>query len=215
MDPIRILIAEDQTIVREALCKLLDFEEDIEVVGEAKNGLEAISRVKDFVPDIVLMDINMPEVDGVEATRVIKKESPHTKIIILTVHKEEEHLFSAIKAGAIGYIVKETSSKNLLETIRAVFQGETLLSPSIAIQLLNEFKQITEKEKSRDLFSSLTKREQEVLKQISTGKSNKEIAEILYISEATVKTHITNILQKLHVNDRTQAAIYALKRGFD
>ncbi|MEW6606656.1 MAG: response regulator transcription factor [bacterium] len=211
----KILIAEDQTLFREALCKLLEFEEDIEVVGEAKNGVEAVSKVKDSVPDIVLMDIDMPKLDGVTATRMIKKESPHTKIIILTVHKEEEHLFSAIKAGAIGYVVKENGSKNLLSSIRAVFRGETLLSPSIAIKLLKEFKRLTEEGVSKDIFNSLTKREQEVLKQLSAGKSNKEIANALYISEATVKTHITNILEKLHVNDRTQAAIYALKRGFD
>ncbi len=215
MDTIRMLVADDHAIIREGLCKILEFEKDIEVVGEAKNGIEAAQKVKDLVPDIVLMDIDMPELDGIATTRMIKKESPHTKVIILTVHKEEEHLFSAIKAGAIGYILKEDDSKNLLSSIRAAFKGETLLSPSIAIQLLNEFKQITDKEVSRDLLNLLTKREQEVLKQISTGKSNKEIADFLCISEATVKTHITNILQKLHVNDRTQAAIYALKNFYD
>lgn len=216
MDKIRVFIADDHSIFREGLRKVLEQEEDIEVIGEAGTGSEAVEKAGDLAPDILLMDINMPEMNGLSATRTIKSKTPHIRIIILTVYEDKNHLFEAIKAGALGYLLKDVRPEDLLKTIRTVFRGEALLSPSIARQLLKEFSRLSEQKKDKelkDILTPLTKREKEILSQITEGKPNKEIANSLFISKGTVKKHIDNIFYKLHVNTRTEAALIAQKEG--
>jgi two-component system NarL family response regulator len=210
---IRVLIADDQALFRRGLYVVLGTEDHIEVVGEAANGEEAVALAAEMVPDVVLMDVRMPRMNGIEAARQIKKEHPGTKILMLTVSDDEEDLYEAVKAGANGYLLKEISVDEVAEAIRAVVQGQSLISPSMASKLLNEFNALAKKAEERQQYPtpSLTTRELEVLKLVAKGMSNREIADALYISENTVKNHVRNILEKLHLHSRMEAVIYAVR----
>lgn len=211
-DTIRVFLCDDHTLFREGLRKLLELEKDIEIVGEASGGFETIQKVKRASPDIILMDIGMPEMDGVTATGKIKREFPRINIIILTIYEDEPHIFEAIKAGAMGYVLKDITSDELIKAIHRVYSGEALIQPVIATKVLKEFVMMDKRKMrgSKKVLDELTERETEVLRLIALGGSNKEIASKLNISEKTVKNHISNIFQKLHVNSRTKAALYAL-----
>ena len=206
-DRITVLIVDDHAIVRQGLRTYLELYPDIEVVGEAADGDEAIARARELLPDIVLMDLVMPRRDGVEATRAITAMSPSTRVIVLTSFSEDEKIFASIKAGAQGYLMKDVDPRDLVRAIRTVHRGEAQLDPEIARKLMQEFTNPQPSPPRHDL----TDRELEVLGLIAQGKSNKEISEELVLSEKTVKTHVSNILQKLHLSDRTQAAVYALR----
>ena len=211
---VRLFLCDDHTLFRQGIRKLLELEHNIQIVGEANNGEEMLDMLKNTGPDIILMDIGMPEMDGVTATYKIKKILPHTNIIILTVYEDEPHIFAAIKAGAMGYLLKDVSIDELIEAIRKVNKGEALIQPIIATKVLKEFAMLDKRKiKEGDKFyNDLTEREKEILRLIALGGTNKEIANKLGISEKTVKNHISNIFQTLHVNNRTQAAIYALDK---
>lgn len=210
---IRVLIADDQALFRRGLYVVLGTEDGIEVVAEAENGEEAVDKARELAPDVVLMDVRMPRVNGIEAARRIRAEVPTTKILMLTVSDEEDDLYEAIKAGANGYLLKEISVEEVAEAIRAVTQGQSLISPSMASKLLNEFNALVKKAEEKQQFPApaLTAREVEVLRLVAKGMSNREIAEELYISENTVKNHVRNILEKLHLHNRMEAVIYAVR----
>ena len=207
-EKISLVIVDDHAIVRQGLRTYLELQPDIEVVGEASDGREAIGLVRDTLPDIVLMDLVMPNVDGVEATRTITMLSPSSRVIVLTSFSEDEKVFASIKAGAQGYLMKDVLPQELVRAIRTVHRGEAQLDPEIARKLMQEFTNPQPATPKHDL----TERELEVLRLIAQGKSNKDISEDLVLSEKTVKTHVSNILQKLHLTDRTQAAVYALRQ---
>ena len=213
-DSIRVFLCDDHTLFRQGIRKLLELEDDIEIVGEASNGEEMLDMLKKASPDVVLMDIGMPTMDGVTATYKIKKTSPGTNIIILTVYEDEPHIFQAIKAGAMGYLLKDVSADELIKAIRKVYKGEALIQPVIAAKVLKEFTMLDKRKikEGNKFYSGLTEREKEILRLITLGGTNKEIANKLHISEKTVKNHISNIFQTLHVNNRTQAAVYALEK---
>jgi DNA-binding NarL/FixJ family response regulator len=203
----RVIIADDHTLIRDGLRKILSFHEDIEVAGEARNGNEACALAFKTVPDVVLMDINMPCMNGIEATRKIKAAYPKMGIIALSIHDDEEYVFELSKAGVSAYVLKDIDSESLVETIRTVARGESVFQPSITKKLLGEFRRMA----GTDSTAHLSRREIEVLAMITSGKTNREIGAGLYISEKTVKNHLTNIFRKLNVTDRTQAAMYAVK----
>ncbi len=211
--PVRVLIADDQPLFRRGLWVVLGTDDRIEVVAEAENGEEAIARAVELAPDVVLMDVRMPKVNGIEAARVISQQVPTTKIIMLTVSDEEDDLYEAIKAGATGYLLKEISVEEVAEAIQAVVQGQSLITPSMASKLLTEFQKLsTRTEETAQLPSpTLTPRELEVLKLVAKGMSNREIGDELFISENTVKNHVRNILEKLHLHSRMEAVIYAVR----
>jgi len=206
--PISVLIVDDHAVVRQGLRSFLELQPDIQVAGEASDGEEALAQAKALLPDIILMDLVMPNVDGVSAIRSITAAVPSTKILVLTSFSEDEKVFASIKAGAHGYLMKDVLPPELVKAIRTVYRGEAQLHPEIARKLMNEFSTPAPAPARHDL----TDRELDVLRLIAQGKSNKEIAEVLVLSEKTVKTHVSNILQKLHLSDRTQAAVYALKQ---
>jgi NarL family two-component system response regulator LiaR len=208
-EPIRVLVVDDHAVVRQGLRAFLDVQEDVEVVGEATNGVEAVEQTRQLLPDVVLMDLVMPEMDGIEATRKIRALSPRTQVIVLTSFAEDEKVFPSIKAGALGYLLKDVSPAELVKAIQAAHRGEAQLHPEIARKLMDEFSTRAKE----PIPGDLTERELEVLRLIARGQSNRQIAEELVISEKTVKTHVSNILSKLHLTDRTQAAIYALREG--
>ena len=214
MDEIRLLIAEDEPVARQAMARLFDLEDDIKVVGEAPNGEIAIDLARQALPDVILMDIRMPKLDGISATQTIKKEMPNVAIVILTIYDDDASVFEAIKAGAIGYILKDSPIDNALAAVRAAYKGEGMMHPAVAARVMREFARV-QNERTADMkvFADLTDREREILKLVAVAKSNKEIAEELFISEKTVKNHISNILFKLQANDRTEAALYAAKHG--
>lgn len=207
-DRITVIIVDDHAIVRQGLRTYLQLQPDIEVIGEAPNGKEALAMVADSLPDIVLMDLVMPVMDGVEATRAVRTLSPNTRVIVLTSFSEDEKVFASIKAGAQGYLMKDVHPSDLVTAIRTVNRGEAQLDPEIARKVMHEFANPAPTTPKHDL----TERELEVLKLIAQGKSNKDISDELVLSEKTVKTHVSNILQKLHLSDRTQAAVYALRQ---
>jgi two-component system, NarL family, response regulator LiaR len=211
---VRVFLCDDHTLFRQGIRKLLELERDIEVVGEESNGQAMLENLKKINPDVILMDIAMPGMNGVVATSRVKKILPQTRIIILTVYEDETHVFNAIKAGAMGYLLKDVSIDELVEAIHSVYKGEALIQPRIAAKVLKEFTMLDKRTmKDGDKFyNDLTEREKEVLRLIALGGSNKEIAQKLGISEKTVKNHISHIFQILHVNNRTQAAIYALEQ---
>ena len=212
-DCIRVFLCDDHTLFRQGIRKLLELEKDIEVVGEASNGVEMLGRLKKTGPDIILLDIGMPQMDGVTATYKTKKLLPHSNIIILTVYEDEPHIFEAIKAGAMGYLLKDVTIDELIGAIHKVYRGGALIQPIIAIKVLKEFAMSDKRKiKANDKFSGLTEREKEVLRLITLGGTNKEIAQRLAITEKTVKNHISNIFQTLQVNNRTKAALYALDK---
>lgn len=219
MDRIGVLIVDDHAMVRQGLRTFLSLHDTIEVVGEAANGLEAVEQVRQRRPDVVLMDLVMPELDGIEATRRIRTLSPETQVLALTSFTEDEKVFPAIEAGALGYLLKDVSPEDLVQAIEAAHRGEAQLHPDITKKLMG---QMVARARQPDLAPAktkksgpdeLTERELEVLRLIATGLSNREIAQALTIAEKTVKTHVSNILSKLHLADRTQAAIYALQEG--
>jgi NarL family two-component system response regulator LiaR len=210
-DKIEVLIVDDHPVVRQGLRALLELEEDIEVVGEAGNGVEAAQKVKELVPDVVLMDLAMPEMDGVAAAAKIRELSPKTRVLVLTNFAEDEQVFGAMKAGATGYLLKDVEPTDLVQAIKSAHQDEPALSPLIAKKLIGEFTQPKSKQPISE--TELTPKEREVLRLVAKGKSNKEIAVSLFISEKTVKTHIGNILSKLYLSNRTEAALYALRQG--
>jgi NarL family two-component system response regulator LiaR len=204
---IGVLIADDHPVVRQGLRTFLETQDGLEVVGEASDGAEALELVQRLVPDVVLMDLVMPGLDGVEATRRIRGLSPTTKVIVLTSFDDDEKVFPSIKAGAAGYLLKDVRPHDLVEAIRTVQRGEALLAPSVAAKLMQEVAG------ERRPGGGLTDRELDVLRLIARGLSNKLIARELVVSEKTIKTHVSNILAKLHLADRTQAALYAVREG--
>lgn len=211
MARISVLIVDNHDVVRQGLQTFLDLMDDIEVVGQATNGVEAVAQTDRLAPDIVLMDLMMPEMDGIEATQKIGSMSPSTKVIVLSSFSDDNKVFSAIKAGASGYLLKDISSAELAEAIRAVHRGDPQLHPEIAKKLMNQFVDL--EGKTDNVSEDLTPREIEVLRLIAEGMNNADLAQALFISEKTAKTHVHNILSKLNLADRTQAAIYAYKQG--
>ena len=210
-DAIRVLIVDDHALFRRGLQMVLEGEKDIEVVGEANDGAEAIKQAESTSPDVVLMDVRMPKRTGIEATRAIKDTLPLTKILMLTVSDEEEDLYEAVKAGATGYLLKEISIEEVANAIRAVVTGQSLISPSMASKLLSEFNNLAKQAQQKVLAPKLTDRELQVLKLVAQGLSNREVAEQLFISENTVKNHVRNILEKLHLHSRMEAVVYAVR----
>ena len=209
-NPIRVLIVDDHAIIRKGLKAVLDLVEDIELVGEAENGKLAIKMDSDLHPDVILMDLMMPEMDGIACIREIKAQRPEARILVLTNFAGEDMIFPAIKAGAMGYHLKDSSPETLEEAIRQVFKGEPSLHPLIAKKVLEE---LHESPEDQETYETLTKRELEVLNLIAQGFENRDIARQLVVSEATARTHVSNILGKLHLASRTQAALYALREG--
>ena len=220
MTKIRVLLADDQDIIRTGLTIILNHQADIEVVGQAADGVEAVELAKQLQPDVILMDIKMPRLNGIQATRQIMAALPKTQIIILTTYDTDDWVFDGIRAGAVGYLLKDTSGDNLAEAVRGALRGESQMDPTVARKVLREFQHVTAANKvvtppapEEEPLEKLTDREEEILKLLAAGLSNKEIAQQLSLSEGTVKNHISAILAKLHANDRTQAVLTALKRG--
>jgi len=215
VEPIRILLVDDQTLFRQSLTSLLQEYDHIEVVGEAGDGLEAIEKARELMPDIILMDIRLPRCSGLESTRAITREIPSVSIVMLTVSDKAKDLFTAVKGGAKGYCLKTVEADELVKAIELVFRGHVVVSPLMATKLLTEFSDMAEAERrqAKAVGTILTEREKEVLRLLAQGASNKEIAQALVIAENTVKTHLRNILHKLHLHNRVQAAIYAIQEG--
>jgi NarL family two-component system response regulator LiaR len=208
--PIRVLIADDHAILRKGIRALLSTEPDIEVVGEASDGAEALAQAEALQPDVILMDLVMPKMDGIEATRQVTASQQGRRVLVLTSFAADDKVFPAIKAGALGYILKDTGPDDLVRAIRQVHRGEPTLEPEIARKVLFELAQPPKQPPTPD---PLTPREMDVLRLLAQGKSNREIADELVLAELTVRTHVSNILGKLHLANRTQAALYALKEG--
>lgn len=213
MSRIRVLIADDHTMVRQGLSQICEAEPDMQVVGQAADGRQAVRLARSLQPDIVVMDINMPGQDGVEATTAITAENPSIGVIILTMYRQDQYVFEAIKAGARAYLLKDADSDELLRAIRAVARGEALLDPSIAGKIIDEFKRLQDDALLADGLTPLTDREQDILRLVAQGHDNQAIANELHLSEKTVRNRLSVIFEKLHVNNRTQAALYALRRG--
>ena len=207
---IRVAIADDQRLFAHGLARIIGVQPDMEVVGEVHTGEEAVSLCLEVEPDVVLMDLSMPVMDGVSATRKIMSHSPRTRVLILTVHADDAHVFQGIKAGAQGYILKDCTPEDLVRAIRTVYAGDTIMAQDIAKKMLTTFEGIRS---DAEITPRLTERELEVVKALARGKSNKEIALSLGISEKTVRNHASNIYKKLHIFDRTQAVIYAIRKG--
>ena len=210
MASIRVFITDDHAIVRKGIRALLATEPDIEVVGEASNGAEAVRQAQTLRPDVILMDLVMPEMDGIEATRAITADQTGARVLVLTSFAADDKVFPAIKAGALGYLLKDSGPTELVQAIHQVHRGEPSLDPSIARKVLDE---LMHPQKAQPTVDPLTEREVDVLRLIAQGHSNKEIAEKLVVAEMTVRKHVSNILGKLHLASRTQAALYALKEG--
>ena len=210
---IRVIVCDDHALFRRGLVMVLESEAGIEVVGEAEDGEEAIRKAEELTPDVVLMDVRMPRVNGVEATRAIVEVLPSTRVLMLTVSEEEEDLYAAIKAGAAGYLLKEISIEEIAGAINAAMRGQSLISPSMASKLLTEFATMAKRADERPSVPAprLTDRELEVLELVAQGMSNREIAGVLLISENTVKNHVRNILEKLHLHSRMEAVVYAVQ----
>jgi DNA-binding NarL/FixJ family response regulator len=226
---IRVLLADDQDIIRTGLTIILNHQPDLEVVGQAADGVEAIDLAKKLQPDVILMDIKMPRLNGIQATRQIMTALPRTQIIILTTYDTDDWVFDGIRAGAVGYLLKDAPGENLAEAVRGAMRGESQMDPTVARKVLREFQHVTAAHRpvagpialehaasvaaEEEPPEKLTDREEEILKLLAAGLPNKEIAQQLALSEGTVKNHISAILAKLHANDRTQAVLTALKRG--
>ncbi len=216
MDIVRVLIVDDHTLFRRGIAAVLANQESLEVVGEALDGLEAIEKTKEIAPDVVLMDLNMPRCSGLEAIQALQTEMPQVNVLVLTVSDKEADLFAAIKFGARGYILKNTEPEELIHAILQIAQGGVIVSPLMATKLLTEFKDLStglERKSIPGVEADLSPREGEVLQLVAQGAPNKKIADSLFISENTVKTHLRNIMEKLHLVNRSQAAAYAVQRG--
>ena len=214
-EPIRVMIVDDHALFRRGLEMVLTDEDDIELVGEASDGAEAVENAAEVLPDVVLMDIRMPRSSGIEACRAMKEAAPSAKIVMLTISDEEEDLFEAIKAGASGYLLKDIPLDEVAESVRAVYGGQSLINPSMASKLITEFATLAGHESTGRAEQvpapKLTDREMEVLKLVAKGMNNRDIAKELFISENTVKNHVRNILEKLHLHSRMEAVIYAVR----
>lgn len=210
-DPITVLLVDDHAVVRQGVRAFLTTQADITVIGEAGSGEEAIKLTEQYVPDVILMDLIMPSMDGVEATRRVKHVSPRSQIVVLTSYHEDEHIFPALKAGALSYILKDVSAEELGSAVRKAAAGEAVLHPRVAARVIKELQ--GRRADALNPFTELSERELEVLKLIADGMSNAEIAAKLVLSEKTIKGHVSNILGKLHLVDRTQAAVYAWREG--
>ena len=210
MEKINVMIPDDHSLIREGLKQLLEFDGTIKIVGEASNGIECLEKMNVYNPDVLLLDINMPEMNGIEVLKKMKDDNSQVKVLILTVHNEMDYLMKAVDIGVDGYILKDSESAELKKAIRAVRDGENYIQPSLIPTLNN---QLVNRDTDKDKISSLTNRELEVLIQVANGMFNKEIATNLNISERTVKNHISNIFKKIDVSDRTQAAVFAIKNN--
>ncbi|GLB60209.1 response regulator [Cytobacillus sp. NCCP-133] len=220
----KIIIIDDHQLFREGVKRILDFEKSFNVVAEGDDGTEAITLVEEYDPDVVIMDINMPNVNGVEATRQLIEKHPDSKVIILSIHDDENYVTHALKTGASGYLLKEMDADALVEAVKVVAEGGSYLHPKVTHNLVNEYRRLATvgagssssylQPEIRRPLHLLTRRECEVLQLLADGKSNRGIGEALYISEKTVKNHVSNILQKMNVNDRTQAVVVAIKNGW-
>lgn len=207
---IRVLIADDHAVVREGLRALIATDPGLELVGEARDGVEVVDKARQLRPDVILMDLVMPRRDGIDAIRQIKADNPEIRILVFTSFAEDDKVFPAIKAGAIGYLLKDSEPAELLRAVRDVYRGESSLHPMIARKLIAELNQAPNRPLTED---PLTEREMEVLRWVARGLSNSDIARVLVVSEPTVRTHVSSILSKLHLANRTQAALYALREG--
>ncbi|WP_018132150.1 response regulator [Effusibacillus pohliae] len=226
--PIKVVLADDHTLFRQGLRRIFELEEDFQIIGEATDGKQAILLAATLSPDVILMDINMPEKSGVEATRLVKEANPGVKVLILSIHDDEAYIFEAIRAGANGYLLKDVESEVLVEAVRQVANGTAFIHPQVTTKLLDEFKRLSHKMVEGPVLHNetaaaleqdswqelLTQREMEILRLMAEGKSNRLIGETLFISEKTVKNHVSSILGKLGVDDRTQAVIMAARRGW-
>lgn len=210
---IRVLLADDHTLVRRGIAGLLQAQPDIEVVGEADNGLDAVSQARNLVPDVVLMDIGMPGLSGLDATRRIRDALPQTQVLILTVHDREDYLYNALQAGASGYILKGADVHDLVGAIRTVFRGDTFMYPKMATKLVADYLRRVRAGEGTEEFERLTEREKEILKLLAEGYTNKEIAGALQITPHTVQTHREHLFQKLNIHSRTELLKYALRKG--
>ena len=213
MKNIKVLLADDHTIVRQGIRSLLEQSEDIEVVAEAEDGKEAVKKVIESAPDVVLMDIGMPILNGIEATQQIKKQLPDTKVLILTMHVSEKYALQIFRAGGSGYLDKKTAHRDLITAIRAAHKGESFLSPSITKKVIVEYVNITKDEIETEKFDRLTEREREVLQLIAEARSNREIAELLCVSVKTVETHKANLMKKLDIHTTVDIVKFAIRKG--
>lgn len=209
--PITILVVDDHAVVRQGIRAFLETQPDLKVIAEAASGQEGIALAKQHLPDVVLMDLVMPGLDGVAATRQVKQASPRTQVVVLTSYHNDEHIFPAIRAGALSYVLKEISPDDLADVVRKAADGEATLHPRVAARVIRELQGL--RPDQINPFTELSDREMEVLRLIADGLANKEIADQLYLSEKTIKGHVSNILSKLHLQDRTQAAIFAWREG--
>ena len=215
METIKVLIVDDHSLFRRGIADVLSSCDDLEVVGEAVDGLEGIEKVRQLKPDVILMDLNMPNCTGLEAIQALQTELPEGNVLILTVSEMEEDLFASIKYGAKGYLLKNAEPDELIQAIYHVAKGESIILPLMATKLLTEFQNLSSgrKKKPDEDEAGLSPREREVLQLVAKGATNREIADSLYISENTVKTHLQNIMEKLHLANRSQAAAYAIQKG--
>lgn len=220
----RVVLADDHQLFREGVKRILDLEEDMEVVAECSDGEEVTAVCRELQPDVVLMDINMPNVNGVEATQCLRDSCPSTRVIVLSIHDDEAYVFETLRLGASGYLLKDMEAEDLIEAVRMVASGNAYIHPKVTGKLIEEFRRLSEQEGVLDDLHSanmnegwrglLTRREMEVLKLMAEGRSNRAIGEYLFISEKTVKNHVSSVLQKMNVQDRTQAVITAIKSGW-
>lgn len=213
MQKIRILLADDHTILRAGLRMMLNAQPDMEIVGEAQDGRQAIAETQRLQPDIILMDITMPDMNGIEATRQIKRLHPETKVLMLTMHENEEYVFQALRAGAAGYMLKEAADTDLISALRVIQSGQFYLSPMAQSVMVGDYLQRVRTGEEKDSYSSLTEREREILKLVAEGYTNNQIAERLVISPKTVDTHRTHVMDKLNLHSRAELVKYAMRRG--
>jgi DNA-binding NarL/FixJ family response regulator len=214
MEKISVLIADDHRLFRMGLCQAIEEADGFQVVGEARNGQEAVEMANRLQPNIILMDINMPIMDGVQATLAILEKSGHPRIIILTIYQKDHYIFEAIKAGARGYLLKDIDEQELIEKVRAVHRGDVIINPSLASRLIDEFRRLSQTDGRPEISEPLTPGEMKVLRLVAQGMENREIAKTLSLSQRTVTNRLSEVYQKLHVNNRTQAALEALRRGW-